>query len=87
MLMLNCKVECLKFLLEYDCSRISAKTGNGKLILSHTEGEPHFFTFGKSEVGNTFPILYFLQIVTHACFFFFPLFQNRMICIMKFFMF
>ncbi|KAG6640123.1 hypothetical protein I3843_10G141800 [Carya illinoinensis] len=29
---------------------ISAKTGNGKLILSHTEGEPHFFTFGKSEV-------------------------------------
>ncbi|KAK1563594.1 hypothetical protein Q3G72_029727 [Acer saccharum] len=30
--------------------RISAKTGDGKLILSHTEGEPYFFTFGKSEV-------------------------------------
>ncbi|KAL5740497.1 hypothetical protein ACOSQ2_029677 [Xanthoceras sorbifolium] len=29
---------------------ISAKTGDGKLILSHTEGEPYFFTFGKSEV-------------------------------------
>ncbi|GAB4837821.1 G1/S-specific cyclin pas1 [Ancistrocladus abbreviatus] len=29
---------------------ISAKTGDGKLILSHTEGEPFFFTFGKSEV-------------------------------------
>ncbi|CAK9151421.1 unnamed protein product [Ilex paraguariensis] len=29
---------------------ISAKTGNGKLILSHTQGEPFFFTFGKSEV-------------------------------------
>ncbi|XP_044474281.1 peptidyl-prolyl cis-trans isomerase PASTICCINO1 [Mangifera indica] len=28
---------------------ISAKTGNGKLIFSHTE-EPYFFTFGKSEV-------------------------------------
>ncbi|KAK4601126.1 hypothetical protein RGQ29_010629 [Quercus rubra] len=29
---------------------ISAKTGDGKLILSHKEGEPYFFTFGKSEV-------------------------------------
>ncbi|XP_022746613.1 peptidyl-prolyl cis-trans isomerase PASTICCINO1-like [Durio zibethinus] len=29
---------------------ISAKTGDGKFILSHTEGEPYFFTFGKSEV-------------------------------------
>ncbi|XP_030951718.1 peptidyl-prolyl cis-trans isomerase PASTICCINO1 [Quercus lobata] len=29
---------------------ISAKTGDGKLILSHMEGEPYFFTFGKSEV-------------------------------------
>ncbi|GLT75878.1 hypothetical protein SLA2020_475720 [Shorea laevis] len=29
---------------------ISAKTGDGKLLLSHTEGEPYFFTFGKSEV-------------------------------------
>ncbi|XP_052172665.1 peptidyl-prolyl cis-trans isomerase PASTICCINO1 [Diospyros lotus] len=29
---------------------ISAKTGDGKLILSHNKGEPFFFTFGKSEV-------------------------------------
>ncbi|KAG5088646.1 hypothetical protein GLYMA_01G106600v4 [Glycine max] len=29
---------------------ISAKTVTGKLIMSHTEGEPYFFTFGKSEV-------------------------------------
>ena len=29
---------------------ISAKTGEGKEILSHTKGEPYFFTFGKSEV-------------------------------------
>ncbi|OWM81771.1 hypothetical protein CDL15_Pgr007809 [Punica granatum] len=29
---------------------ISAKTADGKLIVSHTEGEPYFFTFGKSEV-------------------------------------
>ncbi|KAK9123817.1 hypothetical protein Sjap_013419 [Stephania japonica] len=30
--------------------RISAKTGSGKLIFSHNEGEPFFFTFGRSEV-------------------------------------
>ncbi|KAK4581994.1 hypothetical protein RGQ29_025234 [Quercus rubra] len=29
---------------------ISAKIGDGKLILLHMEGEPYFFTFGKSEV-------------------------------------
>lgn len=29
---------------------ISAKGGDGKLIMSHTEGEPYFFTLGKSEV-------------------------------------
>lgn len=29
---------------------ISAKSGDGKLIFSYTEGEPFFFTFGKSEV-------------------------------------
>ncbi|GAB2267638.1 G1/S-specific cyclin pas1 [Dionaea muscipula] len=29
---------------------ISAKTGDGKLIFSHMEGEPFFFTFGNSEV-------------------------------------
>jgi len=30
--------------------RISAKTVTGELIMSHTEGEPYLFTFGKSEV-------------------------------------
>ncbi|XP_060674522.1 peptidyl-prolyl cis-trans isomerase PASTICCINO1 isoform X2 [Ziziphus jujuba] len=29
---------------------ISAKTCDGKVIISHTQGEPFFFTFGKSEV-------------------------------------
>ncbi|OVA17744.1 Peptidyl-prolyl cis-trans isomerase [Macleaya cordata] len=29
---------------------ISARTSDGKLILSHTQGEPFFFTFGKAEV-------------------------------------
>ncbi|KAF3449037.1 hypothetical protein FNV43_RR09761 [Rhamnella rubrinervis] len=29
---------------------ISAKTGDGKMIVSHSQGEPFFFTFGKSEV-------------------------------------
>ncbi|KAG9453218.1 hypothetical protein H6P81_006122 [Aristolochia fimbriata] len=29
---------------------ITAKSGDGTLILSHTEGEPFFFTFGKEEV-------------------------------------
>ncbi|GAB2225089.1 hypothetical protein Drorol1_Dr00005875 [Drosera rotundifolia] len=29
---------------------ITAKTGDGKLIFSHTEGEPYFFTLGNSEV-------------------------------------
>ncbi|MED6220368.1 G1/S-specific cyclin pas1 [Stylosanthes scabra] len=28
---------------------ILAKTAAGKLIMSHTKGEPYFFTFGKSE--------------------------------------
>ncbi|XP_002528185.2 peptidyl-prolyl cis-trans isomerase PASTICCINO1 [Ricinus communis] len=31
-------------------ARISAKTGDGKVILSCPQGEPYFFTFGKSEV-------------------------------------
>ncbi|KAM7263338.1 hypothetical protein ACFE04_001021 [Oxalis oulophora] len=29
---------------------ISAKSGDGKVILSRTDGEPYFFTFGRSEV-------------------------------------
>ncbi|CAN1849949.1 Peptidyl-prolyl cis-trans isomerase PASTICCINO1 [Linum perenne] len=31
-------------------ARISAKTSDGKLILAHPQGEPYFFTFGKSEI-------------------------------------
>ncbi|KAF3974212.1 hypothetical protein CMV_002441 [Castanea mollissima] len=44
-------------------SRISAKTGDGKSILSHMEGEPYFFTFGKSEV----PKVLEMGIGTMAC--------------------
>ncbi|THF94400.1 hypothetical protein TEA_020505 [Camellia sinensis var. sinensis] len=40
----------LSFSLLMFVSRISAKTGDGKLILSLTQEEPFFFTFGKSEV-------------------------------------
>ncbi|KAK6943040.1 Tetratricopeptide repeat 2 [Dillenia turbinata] len=29
---------------------ISAKTADGNLVVSHTQGEPFFFTFGKSEI-------------------------------------
>lgn len=29
---------------------ISGKSGDGKVIISHTQGEPFFFTFGKSEI-------------------------------------
>ncbi|KAL6534325.1 G1/S-specific cyclin pas1 [Orobanche hederae] len=29
---------------------ISGKSGDGKMICSHTQGEPFFFTFGKSEI-------------------------------------
>lgn len=41
-------------------SRISAKTVTGKLIMSHTEGEPYFFTFGKSEVVKPLHNFYFI---------------------------
>jgi hypothetical protein len=40
--------------------RISAKTVTGKLIMSHTEGEPYFFTFGKSEVVKPLHNLFYL---------------------------
>lgn len=33
---------------------ISAKTNDGRLLWSHTEGEPFFFTFGKSELPEGF---------------------------------
>lgn len=39
-------------------SRISANTVAGKLIMSHTEGEPYFFTFGKSEVVKSLHTLF-----------------------------
>lgn len=39
-------------------SRISAKTVAGKLIMSHTEEEPYFFTFGKSEVVKSLHTLF-----------------------------
>lgn len=39
-------------------TRISAKTVTGKLIMSHTEGEPYFFTFGKSEVLKSLHALF-----------------------------
>ena len=44
-------------------SRISAKTGDGKLILSHKEGEPYFFTFGKSKVSKTSLVIYFFDLL------------------------
>jgi len=49
-------------------SKISAETGDGKLILLYMEGEPYFFTFGKSEVSKTSLIIYFLQFVWCAWF-------------------
>jgi len=39
-------------------TRISAKTVTGKLIMSHMEGEPYFFTFGKSEVFKSLLALF-----------------------------
>lgn len=33
--------------------RILGKSGDGKVIFSHTQGEPFLFTFGKSEVSST----------------------------------
>lgn len=42
-------------------SRISAKTSDGKEILSRTQGEPYFFTFGKSEVGDIFSVAFILS--------------------------
>lgn len=43
-----------KFMLCLIANRILAKSGDGKLIVSHTQGEPFFFTFGKSEVSIEF---------------------------------
>ncbi|KAF3961425.1 hypothetical protein CMV_013955 [Castanea mollissima] len=42
---------------------ISAETGDGKLILSYMEGEPYFFTIGKSEVLKSLE----MGIGTMAC--------------------
>ncbi|KAK9290976.1 hypothetical protein L1049_009158 [Liquidambar formosana] len=43
---------------------ISAKTGDGKLIVSHVQGEPYFFTFGKSEVSNAFLHVLFSSFIS-----------------------
>lgn len=53
--------------------RISAKSGDGKVILSHSQGEPYSFIFGKSEVSNIvldiFIFFYFLDPhYPHVCF-------------------
>ena len=48
-------------------SRISAKTSEGKEILSHTHGEPYFFTFGKSEVGELFSAI-FVSFLFDVCY-------------------
>ncbi|KAG5068919.1 hypothetical protein JHK85_001296 [Glycine max] len=46
---LHFEIELIEF-FKAKARMISAKTVTGKLIMSHTEGEPYFFTFGKSEV-------------------------------------
>jgi len=43
--------------------RISANTVAGKLIMSHTEGESYFFTFGKSEVVKPLHNLFFFIMI------------------------
>lgn len=48
--------------------RICAKTGDGKVIVSRTRGEPFFFNFGKSEVGNPLLITYLGCLVHLLCF-------------------
>ncbi|PSS34598.1 Peptidyl-prolyl cis-trans isomerase [Actinidia chinensis var. chinensis] len=52
---LHFEIEMIDF-AKVKARMISAKAGDGKLILSRTQGEPAFFTFGKSEVpkGNVF---------------------------------
>ena len=44
-------------------SRISAKIGDGKLILLHMEGELYFFTFGKSEVSKISLVINFFDLL------------------------
>ncbi|KAG5054339.1 hypothetical protein JHK85_006849 [Glycine max] len=46
---LHFEIELIEF-FKAKARMISAKTVTGKLIMSHMEGEPYFFTFGKSEV-------------------------------------
>ncbi|TKY63365.1 Peptidyl-prolyl cis-trans isomerase PASTICCINO1 [Spatholobus suberectus] len=46
---LHFEIELIEF-FKAKARMISAKTVTGKLIMSHTEGEPYFFTFGKSEI-------------------------------------
>lgn len=42
-----------RFTLQFIACRISGKSGDGKTVFSHTQGEPFLFTFGKSEVSIT----------------------------------
>ncbi|RXH81343.1 hypothetical protein DVH24_006168 [Malus domestica] len=42
--------------------------GDGNVLVSHTQGEPFFFNFGKSEVGNRFLITCFVGVQLFICF-------------------
>ncbi|CAJ1949252.1 unnamed protein product [Sphenostylis stenocarpa] len=46
---LHFEIELIEF-FKAKARMISAKTVSGKLIMSHSEGEPYLFTFGKSEL-------------------------------------
>ena len=46
--------------------RISAKSGDGQVLLSPKE-EPYFFTFGKFEVIVKFMGTFSLLLSVHAC--------------------
>ena len=45
--------------------RISAKTADGKVLVPRTQGEPFFFNYGKSEVGE---LLFICNFVLFRCF-------------------
>lgn len=73
--MLSTKLSLFFFVENVDASRISARTGDGKVILSHTTGEPYFFTFGKSEVKD-------LVLVEFSILFLFVYFLNLFSCML-----
>lgn len=51
--------------------RVSGKSGDGKVIFSHTQGEPFLFTFGKSEVSSTllYMVMHFGSILSSGMIF------------------